>query len=490
MTHTGHTLKDKTARGLLWGFISSSSMQVLNVVFGIVLTFCLSSEDYGMMAVLSIYSAIAASLQDSGFVAALTNKPRPTHRDYNSVFWFNISCSAFIYIVLWFCAPLIADYNHDPRLIPLSRYTFIGFFVASFSITPRAILFKQMRVKEQTIINLVALIVSGIVGISMALCKMAFWSIATQSIVFVGITALLSWHLSGWRPSFSISLRPISQMLPFSFKLLITNIFFNINKFAFESVLGNFYPKTDIGFYSQANKWNQMGSQTISGMVQSVAQPMFVEVGNDTERQRRVFIKMLQFTAFVAFPALFGLSLIAHQLISLLPQRWMPAADYLQLLAIAGAFMPLATLYSNFIIAQGKSNIYMWNMIAQSIVILLNIFAVQYFHIHILNLSGIWLMIAVYITANIVWIPIWHIFVYRQIQLQPWGALRAILPSMAAAAIAMIATHYATAAITSSHLLLLIMRIPMAAAIYICTMRVTRSDILDECINYIRHRNH
>ena len=108
-------------------------MQVLNVVFGIVLTFCLNSEDYGMMAVLSIYSAIAASLQDSGFVAALTNKSRPTHRDYNSVFWFNITCSAVIYAILWFCAPLIADYNHDLRLIPLSRYTFIGFFVASFS---------------------------------------------------------------------------------------------------------------------------------------------------------------------------------------------------------------------------------------------------------------------------------------------------------------------------------------------------------------------
>lgn len=463
-------------------------MQVLNVVFGIVLTFCLNSEDYGMMAVLSIYSAIAASLQDSGFVAALTNKSRPTHRDYNSVFWFNITCSAVIYAILWFCAPLIADYNHDLRLIPLSRYTFIGFFVASFSITPRAILFKQMRVKEQTIINLVALVVSGIVGISMALCKMAFWSIATQSIVFVGITALLSWHFSGWRPTFTVTFQPIRQMLPFSFKLLITNIFFNINKFAFESVLGNFYPKSDIGFYSQANKWNQMGSQTIGGMVQSVAQPMFVEVGNDPERQRRVFIKMLQFTAFVAFPALFGLSLVAHQLISFLPDRWMPAADYLQLLAIAGAFMPLATLYSNFIIAQGKSNIYMWNMIAQSIVILLNIFAVQYFHIHIFGLSGIWLMIAIYITANIVWIPIWHIFVYRQIQLQLWETLRAILPSLIVAAIAMIVTHYATSAITTNHLVLLIMRIPLAAVIYIGIMRLTHSGILDECLNYMRHR--
>ena len=481
-------LKDKTARGLLWGFVSSSSMQVLNVVFGIVLTFCLDSEDYGMMAVLSIYSAIAASLQDSGFVAALTNKPHPTHRDYNSVFWFNISCSAAIYIILWFAAPLIAAYNHDPRLIPLSRYTFAGFFVASFSITPRAILFKQMRVREQAITSLVALISSGLVGITMALCKMAFWSIATQSIVFVGVTTLLSWHFSHWRPSLTVSLQPIRQMLPFSIKLLITNVFSNINKFAFESVLGRFYPKSDIGFYSQANKWNLMGSQTIGGMVQSVAQPMFVEVGTDTQRQQRVLLKMLTFTAFVAFPALFGLSLVSHQLISLLPERWIPAADYLGLLAIGGAFIPLSALYSNFIIAQGKSDIYMWNTIAQSTIILLNIFSVQYFHLHIFHLSGIWLMMVIYIVVNILWIPVWHIFVYRQIHLTPLSALRAILPPMLTAAVAMIATHYATAPFITNQLVMLFIRIVLAAALYIGILRLTRSAILTECLDYVRHR--
>lgn len=477
-------LKDKTARGLLWGFISNSSMQVLNVVFGFVLTFFLSSEDYGMMAVLSIYSAIAASLQDSGFVAALTNKPRPTHRDYNSVFWFNISCSAVIYIVLWVCAPLIADYNHDSRLVALSRYAFLGFFVASFSITPRAILFKQMRVREQTLCSVVALLVSGVVGITMAVCKMAFWSIATQSIVFVGVTAIMSWYFSRWRPSFHISFQPIRQMFAFSFKLLITNVFFNVNKFAFESVLGNFYPKSDIGFYSQANKWNQMGSQTISGMVQGVAQPMFVEVGDDAERLRRVFLKMLQFTSFVSFPALFGLSLVAPQVIGILPARWLPAADYLGLLAIGGAFLPLATLYSNFVISRGKSHIYMWNIIAQSLLILAAIFVVRWLDLSLCGLSGIWLMMLFYICINIVWIGIWHLFVWRQIRLNPLQALRAVLPFMAVAMLTMVATHYATRFIPDG-IVLLVVRVLMAAGVYCGILWLTGSGILKECVGFI-----
>lgn len=484
---TQASLKQRTASGLLWGMMNSAVTQVLNVVFGVVLTFFLHPSDYGMIAVLSIYSAIAASLQDSGFVQALTNKPRATHRDYNSVFWFNVVVSAAIYVILWICAPLIADYNHDQRLVWLSRYAFLGFFLASFSITPRAILFKQMKVREQTICSFAAMILSGLVGIVMAMSGMAFWSIATQSIVFVSVISVMSWYFARWRPSFHISVQPVCQMFAFSCKLLITNIFLNINKFAFESILGHFYPKVELGYYSQANKWNLMGSQTISGMVQSVAQPMFVQVGADLERQRRVLTKMLQFTSFIAFPALFGLSLVSHQVISILPERWMPAAPYLQMLCIGGAFLPLATLYSNFIISRGKSAVYMWNTIAQSLLILLSIFVVRNFNLSLFGLSGIWLMILCCIVINVTWIGIWHIFVWADIRLGILHVVRAVVPFMAVAAVAMLITHYATAGI-DSQMLRLVCRIPMAAAIYLGILRLSGAEILSECIGYLRHR--
>jgi len=484
---TQPSLKQRTARGLVWGMMNSAVTQVLNVVFGVVLTFFLHPADYGMIAVLSIYSAIAASLQDSGFVQALTNKPHATHRDYNSVFWFNVLVSAAIYVILWICAPLIAAYNHDPRLVWLSRYAFLGFFFASFSITPRAILFKQMRVREQAICSFVAMISSGLTGVAMAMSGMAFWSIATQSIVFVSVISVMSWYFARWRPSFHISFQPIRQMFAFSCKLLITNIFLNINKFAFESILGHFYPKQDIGYYSQANKWNLMGSQTISGMVQSVAQPMFVQVGSDLERQRRVLLKMLQFTSFVAFPALFGLSLVSHQVISILPERWMPAAPFLQMLCIGGAFIPLATLYSNFVISRGKSATYMWNTIAQSLLILLSIYVVRHFQLSLFGLSGIWLMILCCIAINVVWIAVWHTFVWTDIRLSALSAMRAVLPFAAVAAAAMLITHYATACL-DNQILLLACRILLAAVIYLGILRLMRAEILNECIGYLRHR--
>ena len=489
MTNNNPSLKEKTAKGLFWGAMNNTLMQVLNAVIGVVLLWFLNREDYGMIAVLAIYSAIAANLQDSGFISALINKRDATHQDLNAVFWFNILVSGLIYVILWFCAPLIAAYNKDPQLVALSRYAFLGFFCASFSITPRTILMKELRVKEQAICNIVALMVSGAVAIIMAANKMAYWSIATQSIVYVSIVSIGSWYYSRWRPSFHITFKPIKEMFGFSCKILITGIFNNINKFAFESTMGSFYSKQNIGSYSQANKWNQMGSQTITGMVQSVAQPMFVQVGDDIERQQRVFRKMLRFTAFVAFPLMFGFSLVAAEFIEIIaPSEWLPAIPFLRVLCIAGAFFPLAALYSNFIISRGKSDVYMWNTIAQSIIILANLFAVKYFNLHWFGYSGIMLMVINYVIIIVGWMFIWHYFVWRELHLSLIKALLDVMPFLLVTLLAIVATWFATSSLTNSYLLLA-SRILLVALIYIGVLWLLKAEILRECISYVRKKH-
>lgn len=487
--HQTQSLKERTAKGLLWGALSSGSTQVLNVVFGIVLMAVLEPGDYGMTAVLAIYSTIAAAIQDSGFVSALTNKRNPTHRDYNSVFWFNILTSVTIYVILWFCAPLIAEYNNDWRLVWLSRYAFLGFFVASFSITPRAILFRQLKVREQTISTVVALLSSGIVGITMALCGLGYWSIATQSIIFVGLISVMSWHYSRWRPSLNISFQPIREMFGFSCKLLVTNIFNNINKYALESILGRYYPKQEIGYYSQANKWNLMGSNVISDMVQRVAQPMFVQVGDDPERLNRAFRKIMCFTSFVAFPLMLGLSMVAEEFISLFPDRWMPTVPFLRMLAVGGAFIPLAALYSNFLISRGRSQTYMWNVICQSVLIIAGVFAVQFFGLEVCGQSGFRLMILFYVTVLAGWLFVWHYFVWRETGLSLLRVLMDILPYMAVSVAVMVVTYLLTSAL-ENNVLLLVCRIVFAVVLYVVAMLLIERGTMKEYIGFIIRRKH
>ncbi len=118
------SLKERTAGGMLWGGLSNGLMQMIAAVFGLVLLRYLTPDDYGKVAMLNIFAALASTLQESGFIAALCNKREPTHEEYNAVFWFNLLVSISLYIILWFCAPLIADLYDDKDLIPLARVLF------------------------------------------------------------------------------------------------------------------------------------------------------------------------------------------------------------------------------------------------------------------------------------------------------------------------------------------------------------------------------
>ena len=308
---SAENLKEKTANGLLWGGISNGAQQALNLLFGIFLARLLSPADYGMVGMLTIFSLIATSLQESGFISGLNQKRDVGSADYNAVFWFNVLCSLAVYALLFFGAPLIAAWYKQPVLVPLSRLSFLSFFIASFGTAPRAWLFRNMRVKQTAFITMVSLTVSGVTGVVLAWNGFAYWGIAVQTLVYCFFVTAGSWVCAGWHPSFCIDLRPLRGMLAFSTKLLATNIFTTVNNNIFSLFFGRFYGERTVGFYNQANKWTSMGYTILTGMIWSVAQPLFARLKDDApERLEAVFRKMMRFACFVSFPALFGLGII------------------------------------------------------------------------------------------------------------------------------------------------------------------------------------
>ena len=490
-------LKDKTAKGFAWGAINNGATQLLNAVFGIILARKLTEDDYGIIGLLGIFALVASSLQDSGFVTALTNKKDATHRDYNSVFWFNVCVSAMLYVILFLCAPLIADFYEEPLLVDVSRYYFIAIFVASFSIVPRAILFRQLKQKKLAIMGLASLVISGTVGIVMAVNDMAYWGLATQLLTFNLCVVIFSWGLSHWRPTFDITFQPVREMFGFSSKMLLTNIFNQINNNIFTVVLGKFYEKGDVGLYNQANKWNLMGANFITGMVQGVAQPTFVQVGDDKARLCRTFRKMLRFTCFISFPAMFGLELITKDfIIVLITDKWLPSARLMQIFCVGSAFLPIAKLYYSLIISRGKSNVYMYNVMGQGCTIIASLICVHYLfaeevclniwssHLTIANLELMMISYAVIITL---WTLVWHAFLKHEIGISFRDAARDIVPFLALAAMAMILTYIITTPIANVYLLL-VSRIIIAAIIYLGSLWLLGAKILRECVGYVMPR--
>lgn len=474
------SLKEKTAKGLLWGGISNGMQQLLNLFFGIFLARLLTPDDYGMVGMLSIFSLIASSIQESGFISALINKKDIKHEDYNAAFWFSTLTSLCLYTILFFCAPLIARFYNQPELTALARYSFISFVLSSISISHSAYLHKNLIVKQKAIAGITALIISGIVGVTLAYNGFSYWGIVTQNITYIGTVMIEYWFICPWRPTFQLNFSPLKEMIPFSSKILATNIFNHLNNNIFSVILGKFYSEKEVGFYNQANKWNSMGYSLVSGMINGVAQPVLTQVTNDRERQLRVFRKMMRFTAFVAFPAMFGLSLIAPELITItITDKWMGSAQILRLLCISGAFIPITGLCSNLVISKGKSNIYMWNAIALGLLQLLVMCTIYPYGIHT--------MIITYISINIAWLLVWHYFVWREIRYRFIHLLMDIVPFLAIAGGVMIATHFLTLNIDNIHLLF-VSKIAIAGLLYLLIMWMSGAKTFKESIQYLKKK--
>lgn len=474
------SLKEKTARGLFWGGISNSLYQLLGLFFGIFLARLLTPDDYGMIGMLTIFSAVANSIQESGFTQALTNRKDTGQDDYNAVFWFSLCTGGVLYLLLFFCAPLIANFYHTPALVPLARFLFLGFLISSAGTAHNAILFKNLMVKEKAKAMLTALTVSGTLGVIMAYYGMAYWGIAAQNVLYIFTFNLLLWHYSPWRPTWSFHFQPIREMLPFSIKLLITNVFHFVNDNIFSVLLGRFYTKQEVGYYTQANKWTNMGHTLITGVVNSVSQPIMVEAGTNPDRQRKVFRKMLRFTAFISFPLMFGLALIAPEFITIaITDKWLPSAAIMQILCIWGAFLPINYIYTNQLISKGKSNVYMWNTIIQNLVqLLVLLLTVSY---------GIYVMAAIYVTINILWLFVWHYFVWQLIRITLWNVMKDITPYLSITAISLTAGYFAAKAFSNIYICL-INKIVVTALVYIIILWSSKSVIFHESINFLLKR--
>lgn len=477
MSNETESLKEKTAKGLFWGGMNNGVQQLIGLVFGIILGRLLSPDDFGMIAMITIFTVIAVELQSSGFKTALANMEHPSDNDYNSVFWFNIVVSLGIYVILFFCAPLIARYYHQPALTPLCRYVFLSFVFSSFGLAQSAYLYKNLRTKQQAKAGMTAIIVSNIIGAVMAWKGFSYWSLATQSIVYVLICTLMYWHYSDWRPKWHFDPAPIKRMFPFSCKIMFSAIFTQVNNQILNILLGRFFTPRDAGNYNQAYQWDYKCFNLLQGMVQTVAQPVFVDLKSDGERQLRAMRKLIRFTAFLSFPLLFGFGMVSHEfIVTAIGEKWSTSASYLQLLCIAGAFMPINTLLYNMIISKGRSDTYMWNTLALGLC--------QLVLMLVLYPYGVRTMIIGYVILNICWLFVWHYAVQRLTGYRLLSLLKDIAPFALCALGTMLLTAFITRGIQNL-VLLLIVRIILAIVIYYIVMRVAGAQILKECMQFL-----
>lgn len=476
------SLKQKTAKGLFWGAMNSGSTQILNLIFGIVLGRMLSPEIYSVVAILTIFVAIAGDLQSSGFTQALVNIKRPTDRDYNSVFSFNVVMSVLMYSILFLCAPLIADFYDRPYLTEVSRILFLTFLISSLGIAHGGYMMKNMMNKEMAIIGFVSLIVSGATGITLAFLGKSYWALVWQQIAYISVNLIGKFYfVKDWRPRLSLDFGPVKRMAPFAMNILVTKIVNTISNNILTNIFGKLFPDRLVGNYSQAYKWDTMANSLVGNTVGQIAQAVLVEASpsdsSEGNRELQVFRKMLRFTCFLSMPLMLGFALVANEFILItIGDKWAGCVPLLQVLCISGAFVPLYTMYQNLAMSQGRSDIFMWLNIGQ---IVLQILIVMLFY-----RFSMLIMVCAYSVFMILWLIPWHHFTGRLIRYRWTDAFKDIAPFAMSAAFAMAVTYWATNMISNLYVLIAI-RFVLAAAIYYGIIKMAKVQILKECEQFI-----
>lgn len=370
------SLKHKTVKGTIWSSIERFSVQGIQFIVIIIMARILTPEDYGLVAELTVFIAVSQSLVDSGFSQALIRKQNRSQIDNSTVFYFNIVIGLILYFILFFSAPLIADFYNQPQLTVLTRVISLSIIINSFVVVQRALLTVEIDFKTQAKASLSASVVSGIIGIWMAYNKWGYWSIVYFQLANLGINALLLWIFSKWRPIWTYSWNSFRELFSFGSKMAVSGIIDTLFRNIYLILIGKVYKASDLGYYTRAQQFADFPSSNVTSVLQRVTFPVLCSIQDDEERLRSIYARFLRVSAFIIFPLMLGLGAVAHPLVKvLLGERWMFSAYLLQILCFALMWYPVHAINLNILQVKGRSDLFLRLEIYKKIIGIVVVFA-------------------------------------------------------------------------------------------------------------------
>ena len=354
------SLKNKTFSGSVWSLADNLAGSGITFLVGLVLARLLEPEQYDVLGIIMIFVVVFNSIVDSGFSNALIRKNDATDVDFNTVFFFNLIISVVLFGVLYCCAGVISSYFNKPILVPVTKVMASIVIINAFAIIQRTILVKNIDFKTQTKVSLIASLVSGAVGIGMALKGYGVWSLVGQQVSRQLMNTVFLWVFNRWRPGLTISMKSFKDMFGFGWKLLVSGLIDTIWKKSYELVIGKCYTEGTLGQYTRADQFNMIFSSNLTAVVHRVSYPVLSKIQDEKERLKQAYRKIIKTTMLVTFPCMLGLAAIAEPMVRvIIGDKWMPCVHYLQIICFSGMLYPLHALNLNMLQVKGRSDVYL-----------------------------------------------------------------------------------------------------------------------------------
>lgn len=475
-------LKHKTAATLKWNTIDRLASQVLYAVVGIVLANLISQEDFGLAGALLVFQAFANLFVDSGFGAAIIQKKNPTEQDYSTVFWFNLGTACVIYLILFLCAPLIADiFQSDTRLISLSKVMFLTFIFTAVGLVQTVKMMKQMDVKQIAIANVVAQCTGGALGIYLAVTGRGPWALVWQSVTQAAVKSAWLWAKGHWWPGSPFSIDSLRQMWRLALSVFSSSALNTFFLYIYSFVIGAFYNLVSLGVYTQADKWSKMGSASISQVMTASFVPVLSKYQDDPDHYRQCMRRINRFCAMIVFPALLGLAVTGTPLFhALFGDKWDAAIILFQILSVRGVFVVLISLMSNYMLALGYGKRIFKLEIIKDVSTIVALLATVW------SGSLMWLVTGQLAASVLTWAVTLGI-VSRASGYRVWGFLRDLLPFAAATLVGCLLAG--TILLTDLNpWIQLIAILAIGLLSYMCILAVARVPELKEALSSLRQR--
>lgn len=398
------SLKQKTVSGALWSGIHKFSITLLGFISGIVLARLLTPHDYGVIGMLTIFLAVSQTFIDGGFGSALIQKKTPSDEDYSTILFWNLGLSLFLYFVLFVSAPFIARFYDLPLLVDVLRVQSLVLIINAARIVQHNQFRKKLQFKKVALINVTSSVISLCVTIYLAYIGWGMWALVVQQLVLGLSCTVLYWITSKWRPMLTFSISSFKELFGFGGYILLSNLFNTFCNNIYGLLIGKVYNSVTLGYYSKAMRTEGYASTFFSSVLDQVSYPVLSETQSDKERLVRILRMFIGTSAFITFPLMFLLILVAKPLFLLLySERWLDSVPYFQLLCVAGIATSLQTINYYAVAALGKSKqLFKWTFVKRVLGLLFIFFGIYFYGIHGMIIGSIFASWTIYmINANL-----------------------------------------------------------------------------------------
>lgn len=353
-------LGTKIFKSFLWKYFERFSYQIVQFIVQVVLARILLPDDFGVISIINVFIAICNVFIQSGFNMSLVQKKDVTDQDYSSVFVAGLIISIFLYLILFFSSPLIAEFYDMPVLKPAFRVLSISLIISSLNSVQIAYLVRNLQYKKLFICNFISALVSGFLGIVLAKNDFGVWALIIQQILYLLISTVIMLFLVKWKIKIVLNKKRIKYLFSFGWKLLCSGLIDTIYNNIYELIIGKKFSQSSLAYYSKGKQFPALLVDNINSSISSVMLASLSKIQDDIKQIKETLKSSIIISTTVLFPIMLGLAVVARPLVSLLlTDKWLDCVPLMQLLCISYCLMPIHTMNLQAMNSIGRSDMFL-----------------------------------------------------------------------------------------------------------------------------------